>query len=263
MTREAATLAATCVAVSAVLAAVVRDVRRSRRPLALLREGRWVDARVAAEALAASWMRVLPRVGDDLRYLVALTRHFEGDLVGARRALAALTPRDASLRYAARSLEAACLVLEDGDPIRALAAVREARDARAAAGDAAERADDAIVEANVLRALGRDDEADARARAAAAVPTHRAPSSPLARLEDAAFRYFLGRDLLARGREEDARAELARALAEAPGSVYGARADALLATLVRPRDDDASADAERSSLAPQVVSAKASRPPRA
>lgn len=220
---------------------VARDVRRSTRPRALLAEGRWTDARKAAEDIAGSWMRLVPGVRDGARYLVALTRHFEGDLEGSLAELESLaTTRDPALRYATRSLEAANLVLLDREPARALEAIREACALTS-------HAEDALIEAHALRRLGRVEEADRLATASIA---------KVSRFEEAAARYF-------RGAYANARADLEAAVLCAPGSVYAQRAEALLAALPAPPPDD---DAGPSSLAPQVIGEEArpgSRPPRA
>ena len=253
----AAAAAATGVLV-AFVALVLRDLRRSTRPRALVSELRYPEARAAADRLAASWMRVLPGVRDGARYVSALARHLDGDLAGAAAELARLAPRDPSVRYATRTLEAACLVLEARSPDRALAAVREAREAARHAS----RPDDDVLEALALLALGRPEEAAERARDALASD----PPEPEERLEAAASRALRG--LLAVRLAEAtgtaiparARAELELAVRAAPGSVYARLAEATLSVIGR-EGDGAGPDDAHSSLAPQTL--RASRPPRA
>lgn len=243
----------------AFLGLVLRDVRRSTRPRALVSDARYAEARTAADTLAASWMRLVPGVRDGARYVSALARHLEGDLAGAASDLARLAPRDPGLRYAARTLEAASLVLADEAPDRALAAVREAR-----ALSRADHPEDDVLEALVLVALGRADEVPRATRTALAA----SPGERAVRVEEAAT-LTLRALLTIRLAETDgvavpsrARAELAAAVRAAPAAVYARVAEAALAKLA-PAEEAEATDDGTSSLAPQTLSAGGSRPPRA
>lgn len=233
----------------------VRDVRRATRARALLAAGRLGEARAAAEALAKSWLRVVPGLRDGVGYVVAVTRHLDGDLDGAITALRSLAEvRDRELRYAVRSLEAATLVLLDRDPARALLAIEEAR-------AIAPRPEDVLVEAHALRSIGRIAAADALVRDAP--PVEAATEPALA----AAASFFRGAYLLRASADPTslaaARAALESAEQAAPGTIYARRAEALLASAPastpEARDDDA--DDPRSSLAPQMIGRGGSRPP--
>lgn len=234
-------------------ALILRDLRRSTRVRALLAAQRWTDARRAAERLAASWMRFLPGVGDGARYLVALTRHLEGDLDGCLEALAsfdASRARDASVRYGASSLEAATLVLQGREPARALEAVTAAR-------ALVPNAEDAVLAALCLRALARESEAELEASRAT---SRRVDDRAGAELAAAAAAHFFRGLLQARaGAPVAARTHFEAACRAAPASVYGRRAEAELATL-GPAPDQDTPDSTRSSLAPQMLNAR-SRPP--
>lgn len=240
-------LAAVSLASLVLLFLVARTARRHGRARALVAAGRTQEARATAEELAASWVRHVPGARDAASYLVAITRHLDGDLEGALEALRRLDAiRAPDLRYAARSLEAATLVLLERDPARALAAIDEARAIR-------ERPEDALVLAHVLRALGRRSEADAL-HASAAGSTSKETREPAVA---AAARYFEGAFVLAVD-EPRARAALTAARDAAPGTIYARRAALLLSDSTRaPARDD---EDPRSSLAPQMLGPGASRP---
>lgn len=222
----------------AIAAALARDVWRLVLPQRRLLQGRYADARAAAEGLERSWMRVFPNVRRSARYTIALALHLEGKLDDALAILDALLeePLDDRLRYAVRSLEAGTLVLAGRDPSRAADAIAEARALR-------DTREDALVAAIALLDAGRAEEAaDAFERAA------RMKAPRLRTRIDAAMEAALrGLYLVRAGRASEAERDLEAAAAGHPSNVYVERARALLAPAVA---DDVEGPA---SLAPHVI----------
>lgn len=208
---------------------VVREAWRAWQPARLLIAGRYVDARTSAEALAASWMRVLPGVRFSTTYAIACALHFEGDLDGSLKTTAGIT-RDGlsrSARYDVDSLDAASLVLRDHDGDR-------------------DRARELLRSATKIQRLPEDRLLELLANPDAGDPV---PTDKVAGERGAIVSFLRGLYFLRRGDAARAKADLQAAANAAHANIYTRRARALLAE--RPVDEGPS------SLAPQVVAASA------
>lgn len=204
----------------------LRTTRRMLLPTSHLLAGRYPEARIAADKLAASW---LSAAFYGLRaaaiYTAASAEHLAGRLEASLEVLGRLqlARLDDNHRYAARSLEAANLVLIDRDHARALDAITEAR----ALQDSPE---DALFAAHALVSLGRNAEADALFERAGA-----APGGPKVRfgnglafdtgqIKTAMFHYLRGAYLARTAREDKGRQDFAVAAESRVPSVYAKRA---------------------------------------
>jgi hypothetical protein len=121
-----AVLALSVVLVRLLIDALSRLVRL-KRSVTLILEGKWGQARVVNESLARGWMSVLPGTRDAAAYNKALCLHMEGDFKASLAELVRFRGRalDRNLRHEVHWLEAANLVLENGEPARAMAALAD------------------------------------------------------------------------------------------------------------------------------------------
>ena len=227
-----AILAATLALAVLVSAALLRSAFLVWKPPHLLRAGRFVEARRAAERLERSWLRVLPGIRLTSQWTLACALHFEGDLEGSLARIAELASKlPPAVRDSSAVMEAANLVLLDRDADRAATLLATARSP-----------EDLLLRALATARAGRPDEADRLYRAAG--KTHPSPQ----RHQAAMFHFLRGAYLVEVGRALEAEGDLARAAnGHQHDTVYVARARALLdATAPSP-------DEEPSSLAPQTV----------
>lgn len=232
----------------ALLAWTLRELARSIAPLRHVLAGRYAEAHDAAARMGRSPLRVFPSIRNGSRYMRALALHLQGDLEASLEAVAPLpfASLDRNLRYAARSLEAANLVLLEREPARALESIDAAIALWRASGE------DLLLRALALHALGRTDEAEreyARSlevtRGAVKLGARTALVEDRA-TKDAMTAYLRARYLRATARPEEARAHLERAAAHGKPHVYARLARERLPAR-EPEEDG------RSSLAPQVV----------
>lgn len=105
-----------------------RESWRAWQPTRHLLAGDYEAARVSAEALERSWMRIIPGIRASARYAVAASLHLMGRLEDSLAATAALdrSRLSAEARSDFDSLDAASLVLLDREPDRIIALVRSA-----------------------------------------------------------------------------------------------------------------------------------------
>jgi hypothetical protein len=209
--------------VAAALAIVlVRAALLIARPKRALSQGRYDEARAAAERLAASWLHLFSGIHRGAAWVRAVALHLEGDLEGSLAAIVELPPA------LPRILEAANLLLLDRDPERAATLL----------GDADVRApEDRMLYALAAKRVGRAEEA-ARIVAECAL-------APATEPQAAMFHY-----LRALASDGDPTADLESAANARLPSVYATRARLQL---------ESAADREPSSLAPQVVATSRDR----
>jgi hypothetical protein len=225
---------------------LLRAALRSLAPTRLLLAGRYAEAKVAAERMESSWMRIFPSVRVAGRYSVACALHLMGDLESSAAVLDELRGRrGANMSYAICSLQAANLVLLRRDFDRAVRLLDEAwRTHRAP--------EDLLLGALARHALGEEKAAAELFEAAG--PTRRTGTFRLGRVilvesrdqQEAIFHALRGLYLVEVGRADEAQRDLELAAKSAFTSVYAERARAL----VRSQAKDVEAP---SSLAPQVV----------
>jgi len=221
--------AATLAAVLAIAWALVM----LRQPRALVQDGYWREAAVAAERLGQSWLRILPSVREEAGYARAACLHLEGKLEDSLVASRLL--REGAL------LEGANLVMLGRDPERAVE--------RLTVACASPRA---LPEDHLFLALARHAAGVAGAETTfASVAADRPETAPSPRIYEPAFRYLRALFLLKTGRAEEAAADLAAASASPVTTIYVERARALLAA---PSSSSALDEADaRSSLTGQVI----------
>jgi len=227
----------------------LREAWRAWQPARLLLAGRHAEARVAAERLERSWMRVFRGIRHAARYAIGCALHLEGDLEGSLDALTSLEGERlrGNMRYAVCSIQAANLVLLGRDHARATALLDEA-------GQIHRPPEDILLAAHARLALG---EKEAAASLFARAGTERTPVDRLRmgnlvlledrRQQEAIFHALRGLYLVKIGCETEAQHDLDIAAKSPLANVYVERARAMLqASSVDSVDP-------RSSLAPQVV----------
>jgi len=231
-------LVACALVVLVAYAVVVRATWRSLAAARLMAQGRYPDARIAAERLAASPFRLLPSVRQAALYTAASALHLEGELEAALGALAPLHASRPSLRppmrYAVATLEASTLILLRRDPERAEALLAEASLIRVAPEDRLLRA---------LAARARGDE-EAATRFFGEAGTVRTPTRGRAsafeddgRHQEAIFHTLRGLYLIEAGAASEAARDLAIAARSPLTNVYTERARALATAAAAPEPE--------------------------
>lgn len=222
----------------------LREAWRAWQPGRLLLAGRYVEARIAAERLERSWLRIFPSVRLTSRYAIGCARHLEGDLEGSMATLAPLH-RETRLRAAVCSIDAANLVLLDRDHARAADLLEEA------ARVVGTTPEDILLTAHAKLGAGEVDQANKLFEAAG---EKRTSTNPLAgraedrRQQEAIFHALRGLFLVKVGRHAEAQRDLETAAKCPVSNVYVERARS---SRVSAKATDA--EDPRSSLAPQVV----------
>jgi hypothetical protein len=209
--------AALCLVAAALAIVLVRAALLIARPKRALVQGRYVQARAAADRLASSWLRVFSGIHTGAAWVRAVALHLEGDLEGS---LASVTHLPSSLR---RVIEAANLLLLDRDPEEAARLLEQAH---------SRAPEDRMLYALALKKTGRNEEA-ARIADDAALDASADPN------QAAMFHYL--RALVTSG---DPTPDLEQAANAPLPSIYATRARLQL---------QAPVEREPSSLAPQVV----------
>jgi hypothetical protein len=241
-------------AILALWVVVLRETWRAWQPARWLLAGRYADARLAAQRLQRSWMRVFGSIRLSSRYAVGCALHLEGDLEGSITALAPLREERlrGNMRYAVCSIEAANLVLLDRDHARACVLLEEA-------GRIHRPPEDILLAAHARYSLGDLDAAE-RLFAAAGTertgPGLRLGSVLLAegrRQQEAIFHALRGLYLAKVGRPTEAQRDLELAARSPVTNVYAERARVVLQAKTTDTDDP------RSSLAPQVLAKEIAR----
>lgn len=233
---------------------VLREAWRAWQPARLLLHGRYADARIAAERIERSWMRLFHSVRLSSRYVIGCALHLEGNLDGSLAALAPLHEDKrlrGNIRHAVSSIEAANLVLLERDHARASTLLEEtARIDRPP--------EDVLLGAHAK--LGLDDR-DAAERLFVAAGTDRGPHGTRLgsillmgdrRQQETIFHALRGLYLVKVGRHADAQRDLEIASQSPIANVYVERSRAVLHARALDADDP------RSSLAPQVLAKESS-----
>lgn len=202
-----------------------------------LSQGRFAEARAAAERVRSSWLRVFASAREGAAYVRTLSLHLEGRLDEALASATALGGVR-TVRSALNVLEGATLVLLERDPARAAELLAEACKHQALP-------EDLLLLAHARLALGHEQDAE---RLFAAAGTARPHAAGWPTINVPAFHFLRALYLVETGRAADARPDLERAAASPLVTVYVERARALLAS---PADSEPD---PRSSLAPQVMS---------
>jgi tetratricopeptide (TPR) repeat protein len=230
----------------AMLAVVVRDLRRFWLAFRWTQLGRYREAREMNERIGRSWLALSSAVRDTTRYGIALALHFEGDFARTLEVLATIRRErlDKNLTYAVSSLEATTLILDGRDYDRAAALLE-------AVASTHQPPEDLLLLAHAKHAGG--DVAAAEALLAKVGDTRGASAFKLGRTflvepkatHEGIFHTVRGLLLVKLGRAEEAMKAFELAAAVPLQNWYTERARALLP---RPGDDD-----PRSSLAGQVI----------
>jgi hypothetical protein len=237
------------VALVALWLVVLRDAWRAWQPPRLLLRGLYGDARLAAEKLQRSWMRIFPGVRLSARYTIGCALHLEGELEASLAALAPLHHERVrgNLRYAICSIDAASLVLLGREPARACALLEEA-------ATIYRPAEDLLLAALAKLALGETAAAEGLFVAAGTERSGgggRLGSVVLLedrRQQEAIFHTLRGIYLVQAGRPAEAQRDFDLAATSPITNVYVERARAMRQAAAL---DDAGDP--RSSLAPQIV----------
>ena len=216
----------------AAVSAIAWSLGMLRQPRALVQDGYWREAAIAAERLGQSWLRIFPSVREEAAYARAACLHLEGKLEESLVASRGL--REGAL------LEGANLVMLGRDAGRAVE--------RLTVACATPRSS---VEDHLLLALAKHAAGDlaGAGETFATVAPARPKGAPSPRIYEPAFHYLRGLYLLKAGRPGDAATDLEVAAASPVITIYVERAR----SLVTPeRSPTADADA-RSSLTGQVI----------
>ncbi len=216
----------------ATVVAIAWSLGMLRRPRALVQDGRWREAAIAAERLGQSWLRIFPSVREEAAHARAACLHLEGKLEESLVASRGL--REGAL------LEGANLVMLGHDAERAVERLTTA------CASPRSSAEDHLLLALARRAAG---DAEGAGETFASVAPARPRGAPSPRIYEPAFHYLRGLYLLKTGRADEAATDLAVAGASPITTIYVERARALVTSERSPTTD---ADA-RSSLTGQVI----------
>lgn len=235
----------------------LRESWRAMRPPRLLLNGRYAEARQAAERLERSWLaKAFSTIRLSARYTIASALHLEGQLEASLAAFerirrdegkTLMKPRMANLRYAIGSFEAASLILLDQDPTRAISLLEK--------GPKREQ-EDLLLLAHAKLTEGKAEEAARLFRAAGKdFKSSQQPSA--SEQERTIFHTLRGLLLIRMDRRSEAHHDLEVASGAPISNVYVERARRELENVASSGtalvDDEGADDSGPSSLAPQVV----------